>query len=391
MASLAGECGLRSFSPFLLECSKWNSGFVHHCILYPAPGALPSESGHQQPYNRAPDIGSDSIEMMGAKSVLTIDDLEFARLDELNHSVMTLFSPTDKYAHIEDDAWKQYVAGESDTLEDAGIFGYMSVAAIVKHRLELQGFTQAVAEEAFKIGRDCELRTYEFWSSGQHGASLQERGKQCVEIVSAKNFNPESWVSVLRAIRQEVDSNRSLRRVDSVDDFDSYVRFKGAGDRFGFPGSGDVRCAIRLALEAFDDDAPIFYDLDDVVSREVYVSHTDLFSHADYLCSRDSEDSLRIIVLTEGSSDKWILQRSLRLLTPHLAEYFTFMDFDGARIEGGAGALANIVKAFAGVGIQNKILALFDNDTAGRSALRKLEQLNGVPNAGPNRRRSHGC
>jgi hypothetical protein len=34
-----------------------------------------------------------------------------------------------------------------------------------------------------------------------------------------------------------------------------------------------------------------------------------------------------------------------------------------------------MVKAFAGAGIQNRILALFDNDTAGRSALRKLEQL----------------
>jgi hypothetical protein len=97
-------------------------------------------------------IGSESIVVMGAKSVLTIDDLEFAKLDELDYSVMTLFSPTEKYAHVDDDAWKQYVAGESDTFEDAGIFGYTSVAGIVKHRLDLQGFTQAVAEEAFTIG-----------------------------------------------------------------------------------------------------------------------------------------------------------------------------------------------------------------------------------------------
>ncbi len=311
---------------------------------------------------------------MGAKSVLTIDDLEFARLDELDYSVITLFSPTDKYAHVEDDSWKQYVAGESDSFDGAGIFGYASTVGIVKQRLELQGFTKTVAEEAFEIGRQRKVQTYHAWSSGQHSANFQEHRERCAEIVSAKSFTPECWVSALRAIRHRADSNRRSTHVDSVDDLESYMRFE-SWNQFGFPGDGDVRCSIRLALEAFKDDNPIFYDLDAIVSREVYASHTDLFSHADYLCFRDGEDSLRIIVLTEGSSDKWILQRSIQVLTPHLDEYFTFMDFEGARIEGGAGALASIVKAFAGAGIQNKILALFDNDTAGRSALRKLELL----------------
>ena len=31
-----------------------------------------------------------------------------------------------------------------------------------------------------------------------------------------------------------------------------------------------------------------------------------------------------------------------------LADYFSFMDFEGVRIGGGAGSLVNIVKAFAG-------------------------------------------
>ena len=59
----------------------------------------------------------------------------------------------------------------------------------------------------------------------------------------------------------------------------------------------------------------------------------------------------------------------MQLLYPHLADYFTFMDFEGARVGGGAGNLANIVKAFAGAGIVNKIIAIFDNDTAGEAAI----------------------
>jgi hypothetical protein len=51
------------------------------------------------------------------------------------------------------------------------------------------------------------------------------------------------------------------------------------------------------------------------------------------------------------------------------------MDFEGARVGGGAGNLANIVKAFAGAGIVNKIIAIFDNDTAGEAAIQGLRTL----------------
>ena len=40
------------------------------------------------------------------------------------------------------------------------------------------------------------------------------------------------------------------------------------------------------------------------------------------------------------------------------------MDFEGARVSGAAGSLAALVKAFVGAGIANRVVALFDNDTA---------------------------
>jgi hypothetical protein len=51
------------------------------------------------------------------------------------------------------------------------------------------------------------------------------------------------------------------------------------------------------------------------------------------------------------------------------------MDFESARIGGGAGSLANIVKAFSGTGIVNKVVAFFDNDTAAATALRALKPI----------------
>src|SRR5579862_3918222 len=51
------------------------------------------------------------------------------------------------------------------------------------------------------------------------------------------------------------------------------------------------------------------------------------------------------------------------------------MDFEAARVEGGASHLSRIVKSFAGAGIANKVIALFDNDTVGQDAVRLLRQI----------------
>ena len=80
-------------------------------------------------------------------------------------------------------------------------------------------------------------------------------------------------------------------------------------------------------------------------------------------------------MLTEGRSDSRILARSLKLLIPEFAHYFTFMDFEGARVAGGAEASIGIVKAFAGAGISNRIVAIFDNDTAAAAALKQLRYV----------------
>lgn len=61
------------------------------------------------------------------------------------------------------------------------------------------------------------------------------------------------------------------------------------------------------------------------------------------------------------------------------------MDFDSSRSAGGAANLVSIVKAFAGAGVTNRVIALFDNDTAARDALRSLESVRLPPNIGVRR------
>jgi hypothetical protein len=79
-----------------------------------------------------------------------------------------------------------------------------------------------------------------------------------------------------------------------------------------------------------------------------------------------------VIILTEGRSDVALLKPALDLLFPHLAGYFAFMDF--TEYGGGAGQLANLVRAFAGAGIVNRVVAVFDNDAAPLAAMRTLRK-----------------
>ncbi len=87
------------------------------------------------------------------------------------------------------------------------------------------------------------------------------------------------------------------------------------------------------------------------------------------------EDELeKTIVLVEGSSDKAILEFGMKQLFPHVSDIFYFMDFEfsGTKREGSTSALSNNVKTFVASKLKARVIAIYDNDTAGQFARLKL-------------------
>lgn len=76
---------------------------------------------------------------------------------------------------------------------------------------------------------------------------------------------------------------------------------------------------------------------------------------------------------TEGASDARYLRRSLDLLSPDVSEYFRFLDFD-TNIPGGTDQVVKSLRSFAAAGIVNRVIALLDNDAAGRQAEKILSE-----------------
>lgn len=142
---------------------------------------------------------------------------------------------------------------------------------------------------------------------------------------------------------------------------------------FGFPSS-DLRCCLGALVWAAPESATVIQDITDLVDSGYYDVGDEVSNLALAELKGDYPSTSRVIVLTEGVTDAEVLQGAMGALYPHLVEYYSFMDL-AMRAPGGAGTLANVVKSFAAARIENRVIALFDNDTAGRSAASSLAHL----------------
>jgi hypothetical protein len=128
---------------------------------------------------------------------------------------------------------------------------------------------------------------------------------------------------------------------------------------------------LRFELEALDE-GEVICDVTELVHGEEIQIDAPLSDWSrEQVHARDRE-ALRVIVLTEGSTDKYVLEHAFRILRPELRQFVSFMDFAAFGVEGGASFLTKLVKSFAAAGIRDRIVALFDNDSAGCAAQHSL-------------------
>jgi hypothetical protein len=284
----------------------------------------------------------------------TDDNIDPAIIDLFRSSDKHIVSGTKKDVPFPLHHWTSYL--EED--ESVDVVFYSAPVNIIRDRLNLIGYTFDTSKAAFTSWVNKEIEDSTFWAKKNNiGKFYSER------LMSLKALNVDEWLLNLKQIR-----DKDLKKDDASSKGElqeTLIGYMLSHDWYGYPGL-DLNVAIRLALEILSDTDEFIYDITDLVSSGGYSKDDDLFE----LYSTRS----KTIVLTEGSIDTWVISESLQLLYPHLADYFTFMDFEAARVGGGTGNLANIVKAFSGAGIVNKVIALFDNDAAATTALRGLKQ-----------------
>jgi hypothetical protein len=300
---------------------------------------------------------------MGSYCQLYINDCEvFSSKSYVEPEVMTLFRENDK---------NSYTKNSVEDLEEyeEAIVEYKTSAKVVKQRLDIMGFSlkNVIAEfESTRANKISELTEYlaespdEYWQEELtfYQENNFENYLEAFKAITASGIHPVYY------LQENPDPSKLTQSI--LDD--NYEGFYWA-----FPCS-DIRCFFRAIIEITPEESIVRQDISALVSSGYYGPDDKVCENALHELTSAYPSNSKIIVLTEGKTDKEVLEQSLNLLYPHLCEYYSFMDFSFLP-PGGSGNLVNLLKSFSGAGITNKVLALFDNDTAAFSAIQSLNSI----------------
>jgi hypothetical protein len=251
---------------------------------------------------------------------------------------------------------------------------YVTSSLAVRDRLELMGYTHDASAKVFEIVRKGMLENVAaVWEEASKWAAREPLEdwmaglKNYFEVLEHR-LTPDAWIQGLSAIhRKGWNVTGSFWRLANLNPTLRAMLYADGGVTFdfGFPRVSDRRHIFRLATEALSPNELIQYDLTDC-------GRTPRARAREMLRTESQAPLPRLIILTEGSTDARILERALALFYPHLVNRVSVMDFHRCKVPGGTGSLVNTVKAFGGANTESRIVALFDNDTAGRDAMRVL-------------------
>lgn len=305
---------------------------------------------------------------MGSYTELIIEDYPVVHSKSyVSPEVMTIFSEKDKLLYKRKISERNYIVwGNLDDDEEEMAYTYTTTVSKTVDRLNVMGFSLEKSKNDLhtSIQREIEdLRAcFDIIDSGQ---------QETIELLESSNL--DSFIKAFSEIKE--------KQIPSyLTDFEKYnpsslalYLIKDSNWILNYPCS-DHRFYIRVFLESCDKNSLVIQDITEVTHAGYYSEEDNVRDNEVSTLTSTFPTNSKIIILTEGISDKNIIERSLALLYPHLSDYYSFMDFGLSNASGGASSLISQIKGFVGVGIKNKVIAILDNDTAAHVAKKGLNK-----------------
>lgn len=246
------------------------------------------------------------------------------------------------------------------------VFRYCSTAGKILRRLSIFGFTPGKAYRNFENCKNLAIKE----ETDDEGYYLGDPILQQITV--------ERWRACMIELLHTKKHTISVENAaDPNTDMHEYM-FMHNKFVFGFPAE-DFRDALAAILSLVDEETEVALDYSELVYGECYSETDNVAQIAQQHIRRPRNNVEHIIIMTEGKFDAFVLQQSLQLLYPDMVQYFSFLDFDESRTAGGAGRLTSYVKALIGAGITDRIVAIYDNDSAALDAMKQLENLSEIP------------
>ena len=125
-----------------------------------------------------------------------------------------------------------------------------------------------------------------------------------------------------------------------------------------------------LSRNARNLDLPVIWDYEDHVGEEWSAKEDHV---------RTVGRVRQFLIVTEGSSDAYIIKKALALRRPEVADFFYFVDTNSGFPFVGTGNLHNFCQGLARIGVLNQTVIVYDNDAAGRAQWRQTVALKNLP------------
>lgn len=283
----------------------------------------------------------------------------FSWRNDLSHGMLRFFSKDNLITASGSDAFdlvkQMSLRAYEDYEEDGDEFQVTLLKIPAKellHRLLVYGYGDSLLKQMFEMSAEYELASAQEMHDANTDKRMADHYKERLEHAKALNY--ESW-------RGEVDAVLADKEYDLV--------ASDVSSPFSDLAYIDEGLILYLFLKDAPDDTKIIIDISDFAYDGWF---DDSFLELDNIDSLEARLRSAPILITEGVFDRRVLMESIALLYPHLVPYIKFLDTD-YKTEGGASAVVKTLKSFAAAGISNRIIAIFDNDTAASEALTALK------------------
>ncbi len=264
------------------------------------------------------------------------------------------------FSHYLDGTDPEAGAAEQSVSWQSGLMGYRVQAGALRQRLELHGFSRD------RVSRLSTAFFDEVKQADELAVSWPGRPHRRFESLSGSEITNALTTRAGRAAAAGIPPDSQDRPWESFL-HGQWERLREAFD--------DPRFTLSLSLCRTRPSTAVQLDLTDLV--------TGGWLTLDERPHRDRRERMAasvaaggpIVVITEGSTDARRLRRALEVAAPEVAHLFEFLDFS-LRPPGGTDRVVSLTKGMAAAGVMNRIVAVLDNDTAGRDAALQLSGLN---------------
>ena len=281
----------------------------------------------------------------------------FSFRDSVDPTFMLLFRTDDLLVSRAEEGKPGPQVNSSEGLDV--IYQFVVPAFVLRDRLAVLGIGSGSTAQGFGELVSDRRETLENWIMSQmfgedHNQRLEEESRFLATL------NLGSWQAQLR---NQISANEGHN--ENID------KIGGLRWLMDFWDHADPRFVLRAIVDAFPD-SEVVLDVTDLEEGGWFDIGVDPREAALEHFSSVIVNGSSPIVLAEGRTDIRILEQAMQVLAPHLQGFVRFADFTSTKAEGGASALVRTVKTLAAAGVANRIVALFDNDTAGEDALSVL-------------------